>query len=644
MSDIGRGGDGADLGSAAAGGPGRDEAGSSPAPVRVLLSGEPFAGAAARIAAELSGEIVASRLTDGDPSVWGPAAAGRTGWTGLARASRPLTGQIAALRERFAVSGAHRVLLVGTPDAVAAARLVAASSDGPGGTTRLTALDSADPVQVAEALSGELDETVLVVADPTGRDPVVGAVRHVVGSALADEVGPDTLAARTVHLTEPGSPLDTPDPDGTVVVTLDADVPGRFGALGPLGLVPAGLAGADVGGLLADAVAAETTVAADDEDNPALALAGALAAARGSVLALRDEDRSPAVTAWLAPLLTAAGLVAVPAAPDEHVPGVAAPPPPGSGHDHRPGPEPRQDRHQPEPEPRSPGDTGASAAPLGDDDPGTAPPDVVEVHADGIGAPPEPGRGAIRTDAGPGATIVLWQAATALAARVLGTDVFAPAPPTPVTNPAGTGGPDRPAGPPSPSPYDEPSFVDGGVAVHAGDWLPSDVDTVAGAIDALAGAVRDDGGHLAVSAWLDPESDASVAVLRGPLTRRLGLPVAFGWAPGCRSGDTGAPDRAAHCHLTGGGLDPFGDGTPGGPDLFGDGPGGPDPTIDPATGTTHDPSGAGTAPEPAGLDSLHAAQALAVVADQRRRGRPVLRLHLTDRLTGLVTLARAVQD
>ncbi|ALE73251.1 hypothetical protein AD006_17010 [Pseudonocardia sp. EC080610-09] len=566
MADDTPGGDGADLGSAAAGGP----TGHSPAPVRVLLAGEPFAGAARRIAAELAGETVASRLADGDPSVWGSAAAGRTGWTALARRSRPLAGQVAALRERFAVAGAHRVLLVGTPDAVSAARLVAAHSPD---TTRLTALDSADPVQVAEALSGALDETVLVVADPAGDDPVVGAVRHTVAAVLADEVGPAALAARTVHVTEPGSPLDTPDPDGTVVVTLDADVPGRFGALGPLGLVPAGLAGADVAGLLADAVPTEQALAADDPDNPALLLAGALAAARGSVLVLRDEVRSPAVTAWLGPLLTAAGLVAVAAGPGEPVPARA----------------------------------GAEAGPPG----------AVEVHADGTGAVPGPGGGAVRTDAGPGAAIVLWQVAAALAARVLDADPFAPAVPT-----ADPGGPDP-----------EPSFTDGGIAVHAGDWLPSGVDTVAGALDALAAAAGD-GGHLAVSAWLDPESDASVGVLRGPLAERAGLPVAFGWAPGCRAGDTGAPDRAVHCHLTGGGLDggepagdPVSDGTVGSP-----GPGG------------DDPFGAGTAPEPSGLASLHAAQARAVVEDQRRRGRPVLRLHLADRLTGLVTLARAVQN
>ncbi|MEV1290683.1 hypothetical protein [Pseudonocardia sp. NPDC049635] len=550
MADT-SGGDGADLGSAAAGGSGPGPA----APVRVVLAGEPFASAARRIAGDLAEETVASRVAEGDPSVWPATPGAGTGWTGLARASRPLAGQVAALRERFAVLGAHRVLLVGTPDAVAVARLVAAGSPD---TTRLTALDSADPVQVAEALSGELDETVLVVADPAGDDPVVGAVRHAVASALADEIGVETLDGRTVHLTEPGSPLDTPGA-GITVVTLDADVPARFGALGPLGLVPAGLAGADVAGMLGAAVPAAAALGEDDPENPALLLAGALVAAGRSVLALRDDDRSPALTAWLAPLLTAAGLAAVPTGPGETLPGPRVTDP-------------------------------------------AAPVRVVDVHADGTGPAPAPGLGAVRTDASPGATIVLWQVAAALAARALRTDPFSTVAPAPVP-----GGPDDP-----------PSFVDGGVAVHGDDWLPPGVGTLADALDALAAAADTDG-HLAVSAWLDPESDASVAVLRGPLAARTGLPVAFGWAPGCRSGDTGGPDRAVHCHLTGGGGDPGG------------------------SGGTGDPFGAGTAPESSGLDSLHAAQARAVVRAQRSRGRPVLRLHLNDRLAGLVTLARALE-
>ena len=93
------------------------------APVHVHLQGEPFTGAALRVAGELAGETVASRLGEGDPSVWGPVddarrdAGGREGtdgghggdagpvvgrdrlgWVPLPRHSRPLAAATTAGR------------------------------------------------------------------------------------------------------------------------------------------------------------------------------------------------------------------------------------------------------------------------------------------------------------------------------------------------------------------------------------------------------------------------------------------------------------------------------------------------------------------------------------------------------------------
>ncbi|MBW0105455.1 hypothetical protein [Pseudonocardia sp. KRD291] len=577
------------------------------APVHVHLDGEPFTGAALRIAGELAEETVASRLAEADPSVWPPAgtessaggtsigtesSAGgtnidaessargtsigrdRVGWVHLPRTSRPLVGQVRALREKFVSSGAHRVLLVGGPAATAGARALAEPS-----AARLTVLDGADPAQVADALAGELSATVLVVADAAGDDPVVAAVHRVVADAITDELSaevsdevdaggsaPDdpvaraALAERTVYLTEPGSPLDErARADGSVVVTVDADVPERFSALGPFGLVPAGLAGADVESLLAGAAAAAPLLTADDPDNPALVLAGALVAARGSLLTLRGAEDAPAQAEWVAQLISGARGPLVVLTDD---------------------------------------DTGL--VPPRNPAPSQAPP-VVEVFAGRSGVADDAG---VRTSGDPGAAVLLWQIAVALAARRLGTDPFAAAP--------------APAHDPGETP---PVFVDGGVEVHAGTWLSTPVDTVGGALAELV-ALTPERGHLAVAAWLDPETDASVAVLRGVLADRTGLPTTFGWAPRSWAGegrrhldpadghDTGS--SGVHCHVTGGPPDDM-----------------PDPRD---------------APGLAELDSLHAAQARSVVAALDEHGRPVLRLHLTDRVAGLVTLARAIQD
>ena len=569
-------------------------------PVRVHLDGDPFAGAARRIAAELADETVASRRADGDPgtpaaggtgadpSVWGPSAVGRLGWVDLPRGSRALVGQIEALRSSFTAAGAHRVLLVGGPAVAAGARALAERCAGSAPAPRLTVHDGPDPVQVADALAGELAETVLVIADAAGDDPVVAAVHRVVAAALADDLAstdetvddpaaPATMAGRTVYLTEPGSPLDERGrADGSVVITVDADVPQRFSALGPFGLVPAGLAGADVGEVVASALAAGPWLTGDDPDNPALLLAGALVAARGSVLALRGADEAPGAAACIAQLVSGAGGPLV-VATDDDAADLTTP----------------ADRIAFD----GPGRDGRDGG-----DPFAGVPAVVEVQgrvgSEGGGDGP-----GVRISAEPGARTLLWQIAVAVAARRLGTDPYAEAP-------AFTDGAD-----PGPS---EPVLRDGGVEVHANGWLAG----VGSVGEALAELVRraPDGGHLAVAAWLDPESDASVAVLRGLLAERTGLPTTFGWAPRCWPGDGrrhlgGVPDgmppggpHGVHCHLSG------------------------------------DAPGDGTEPALAELDSLHAAQARSAVAALDERGFPVLRLHLTDRVAGLVTLARAVQD
>ncbi|MDN5918146.1 MAG: glucose-6-phosphate isomerase [Pseudonocardia sp.] len=547
--------------------PGDGPAGDPHAPVHVDLDGEPFTGAALRIAGELAAETVASRLAEADPSVWGPPATHCLGWVHLPRTSRPLVGQVRALREKFVSSGAHRVLLVGGAAATAGARALAEPS-----AARLTVLDGADPAQVADALAGELSATVLVVADAAGDDPVVAAVHRVVADAIAEELAdgidaadplPDdplaraALAERTVYLTEPGSPLDErARAEGSVVVTVDADVPERFSALGPFGLVPAGLAGTDVESLLSGAAAAAPLLTADAPDNPALVLAGALVAARGSLLALRGADDAPAQAGWIAQMVSGAHGPLVVVTDDDT--GLVPP--------------------------RNPAPSQAPA--------------VVEVFAGRSGFADDAG---VATSGDPGAGVLLWQGAVAVAARRLGSDPFAPAP--------------VPARDPGEVP---PAFVDGGVEVHAGDWLSAPVDTVGGALAELV-ALTPERGHVAVAAWLDPETDASVAVLRGVLAERTGLPTTFGWAPRSWSGegrrhlDPGDDvSSGVHCHLTGGPPDDM-------------------PVPADAPGLTE-------------LDSLHAAQARSVVAALGENGQPVLRLHLTDRVAGLVTLARAIQD
>ncbi|QJY48510.1 hypothetical protein [Pseudonocardia broussonetiae] len=183
------------------------------------------------------------------------------------RAARPLVGEVTALRDTLHAAGLAKVLLVTTPATGAVAEVLA--GDG----ARLLVLDSPDPVRVADALDGDLEATVLVVAVPpgadrSGPDAVVAAVR-----AGFEAEGFDA-DAQTVVVAGPGEAVT----DSARVVAGGAD-----GAFSAYALVPAGLAGADVERVVADAVAARERYVVDDPDNPALVL-GALLAGHPSVV------------------------------------------------------------------------------------------------------------------------------------------------------------------------------------------------------------------------------------------------------------------------------------------------------------------------------------------------------------------------
>lgn len=545
----------------------------------VELGGGSLSAEARRIAAELAADTVASRITDADPSAWGREATDGLGWSALPRTSRPLIGQIDALREAFRVEGAARVLLIGDARWTLGAEVLAsAGTAGPTAAPLLKVLDSPDPGVVAHALAGDLSGTVLVVLDPLGTTEWVAAVHELLAAAVAEEVGPRRAAERTVVLTDAGSPLDErARAAGSTVVTTERDVPAAFSVLGAPGLVPAGLAGAPVGEVLEEARAVAELLTADDPENPALELAGVLVACGTGAVRLDPEFGPPGLAEWVAALVAVAGGTPVlldPADPDGLPTGPTLAP--ATAKDPTAAPDDLSELLGPAPAPRR------------------MPDDELSGYTDPVPDPDDPDE-VISTGGPLGAELLLWQYATAAAARLLDGDPFG----------------DAPGGLPDPAPAAPLAerASDGIVTVFAGDWLTG-APTAAEALQALVDAVPP-GGHLALSGWLDPADDASIAVLRGELARRAEVPVTFGWAPRDRA--LTAPFRAADprpgvlCLLTGDAPD----------DLV------PDPGPLPA--------------------SLALTEAGTVAAEVAARGVPVLRLHLADRVAGLVLLAHAVQ-
>ncbi|MGZ0710989.1 glucose-6-phosphate isomerase (plasmid) [Coraliomargarita sp. W4R53] len=227
----------------------------------------------------LVASLVASGITAGDASLWGPdaeaEASQRLGWVNAVSVSRPLVDEILALREALVAKGVTRVVLAGMGGSSLAPEVIAQTSGVP-----LVILDSTAPGQVLAAIdgtaSGDLAKTVLVVSSKSGSTVETDSAKRVFAAAFRD-LGIDPLE-RIVVVTDPGSPLDqAARADGYTVFNADPTVGGRYSALTAFGLVPTGLAGVDIVELLDEADASLLEVAIDSADNPALVLAAAIA-------------------------------------------------------------------------------------------------------------------------------------------------------------------------------------------------------------------------------------------------------------------------------------------------------------------------------------------------------------------------------
>ncbi|GAA2811106.1 glucose-6-phosphate isomerase [Crossiella cryophila] len=433
------------------------------------------------LAAQLAEEQVASKLTAQDPTLWGPEAEPessiRLSWTTLHETSRPLVAEILALRAELHAEGVDRVVLAGMGGSSLAPEVICETAG-----VRLVVLDTTDPGQVADALAGDLTRTVLVVSSKSGGTVETDSHRRIFAKAFA--ANGIEAARRIVVVTDPGSPFQqlSADEGYRKVFLADPHVGGRYSALTAFGLVPAGLAGADIGGLLDDAAAAATVLSQDSADNPALRLAAAFGAAhaRGAEKVVLTDTGSgiKGFGDWAEQLVA-----------------------------------------------ESTGKNGTGLLPVAVESPDAAGFADAGEDATTVGIAPGTPNAQLTTSGPLGGLFLLWEYATAVAGRVLGINPF-DQPDVEAAKKAARALLDAPASAPA-----TPSFVDGAVEVHAsGDWLPAEAATVADAVRALVAALPQHG-YLSVQAYLDRLDDASAVVLRPVLAVVTGVQTTFGWGP-----------------------------------------------------------------------------------------------------------------
>jgi glucose-6-phosphate isomerase len=371
-----------------------------------------------------------------------------------------------------------------------------------------------------------------------------------------------------VVVTDPGSPLAKLGGElgYRKVFLADPHVGGRYSALTAFGLVPAGLAGADIGALLDEAAAAASVLSADEATNPALVLAAALGTRHSTgaeKVVLGD---------------TGSGIAGFPDWAEQLIA-------------------------------ESTGKNGTGLLPVaveGADAPGFADAKT-DATPTAIGPSVD---GATVSTAGPlGGLFLLWEYAVAVAGRLLAINPF-DQPDVEAAKAAARKLLDAPADDGGES---APALTVGPIEVHpSGDWLPAGTATVGAAIKALVDAAPEFG-YIAVQAYLDRLDDASAALLRSDIARRTGVQTTFGWGPRFLH-STGQYHKGGHQNGV----------------------------FLQVTGAVEQDL---PVPErPYSLGVLQHAQALGDGSVLAEHGRPVLRLHLTDRVAGLAELFKALEE
>ncbi len=343
----------------------------------------------------------------------------------------------------------------------------------------LVVLDSTDPSVIARALGGDLQKTVIVVSSKSGGTVETDSHRRAFVKAFTD-AGIDA-ASRVIVVTDPGSPFEKLSADEGYRKTFLADpnVGGRYSALTAFGLVPSGLAGADIAELLDQAAEAAPALQADSTDNPALWLGAVLAASAGRDKAIVAADGSDIVgfPDWAEQLIA-----------------------------------------------ESTGKNGTGVLPV------AVEPDAPELHSEAtdltnalLAEKATSGVPTALTAGWLGGQFLLWEVATAVAGYLLGIDPFNQ-PDVESAKKAARGLLDA-----QPEP-EAAAFTDGAVEVRGSEGLLDGVDTLRLAVTRLVDQL-DDKGYLAVMAYLDSERDADLVSIRSALAKQTGRPVTFGWGP-----------------------------------------------------------------------------------------------------------------
>ncbi|MDA3148287.1 glucose-6-phosphate isomerase [Leucobacter sp. UCMA 4100] len=245
----------------------------------------------------------ASRLREGDASLWGKAAAAeaseRLGWVSAASDIVDVIAQGEELCAKLSTIDYSRVLLCGMGGSSLAPQVMTNDSPIP-----LIAIDSIHPDFIAATMSAEsLAESVVIVSSKSGGTSETRTQLAICEDRMS-KAGINA-AERIIVITDPDSELEEHARlRGYKTVLGHPHVGGRYSALTVFGMIPAMVAGAKLDEMAPSVFQTVRALSRDSADNPAIRVASALKiAVERSGTAQFFSPELPGLPAWIEQLV-----------------------------------------------------------------------------------------------------------------------------------------------------------------------------------------------------------------------------------------------------------------------------------------------------------------------------------------------------
>jgi glucose-6-phosphate isomerase len=260
-------------------------------------------------AADWHSNLKIERFWQKDPTLWTSDGEEKwMGWLDIVERQQKDIGTFAALAGEIKSADFQTVLLIGMGGSSLCPEVLAKTFGRMPEFPGLRIIDSTDPVQVWEVRNEiNLPDTLFVVSSKSGSTLEPNILKQYFFQQVKDAVG-DEAGSHFIAITDPGSNMEkvAKDDNFRYIFYGDPEIGGRYSALSNFGVVPATLAGLNVGKLLDEAgkAVAEAKLAAPA--NPAVQLGLILGTAHNAGLDKITIFTSPELHdlgAWLEQLI-----------------------------------------------------------------------------------------------------------------------------------------------------------------------------------------------------------------------------------------------------------------------------------------------------------------------------------------------------